>query len=886
MADGQTDLVKRLFAEASTRPEDAWEEWLTSACGGDTALHDEVASLVRADRAAGEFLATPGLATPGALEAILEATAQADPSRLEGRRIGPYRVVRELGRGGMGVVYLGVRADETYDKSVAIKVVPAWSHPALSERFLDERRILAALDHPHIARLLDAGTTSDGTPYAVMEYVEGTPIDVYARERGLPIAERLRLFCAVCDAVQYSHQRLVVHRDIKPGNILVTADGVPKLLDFGIAKLLGPTGDHAVTRTDFRVLTPESASPEQVRGEAVTVVSDVYSLGVLLYTLLTDRSPYGTVGRTSHELVRAICEADPRRPSEAAPARRREFRGDLDLITLKALGKEPARRYQSVERLVEDVRRHRRGEPVTAGPDSWYYRAGKFVRRHRVGVASGIVIAAAVSLATVVSVVEARAARRERAVALQRFEMVRTLADAVIFEFNDALQDVPGSTPARRLIVAKAIEYLKGLSTQQTGDAGLVRQLAASYLKIGEIQGNAFASNLGDTAGARSSYSRALDLYTQLAAISPGAVASAGLADAHRSLGMIDWAAGDLPAAKGHFETMLHVVEGPAGRVPADTRLRRLAADALYLLGQTALRASDGSTALARFQAAADLYLPLSTASPVDDDLQMSVGRVYMKLGDAAQMLGQDALTPFRKAATTMEAALARSGGSAEVKRVAAYAWMRVADALNDDLKVVEAEKYIRQAADFFIPVAEKAPTDLRAASDAAEAYIQLGETAFQQHRLVEADAAFRSAVAASERVLKVNPSYMEERRCLGEALVGLGEARLAAQDLGQASAAFQRALSMLETEPVRSQATDHRAILYLRLGDLHAGLASSAGTAARARELAEAASFYAKSRDTWLEEQAESPLTPRERLYSEEASRKARAGTAVSPSK
>jgi serine/threonine-protein kinase len=317
-----------------------------------------------------------------------------EPGSTEGARIGPYRIVGEAGHGGMGTVYLAER-HEPFHQRVALKLVrgAAALDDHLVRRFIEERQILASLEHPRIARLLDGGITPDGLPWFALEYIEGDPIDRYVERHRSPIEARIELFLAVCDAVQYAHRHLVVHRDLKPSNILVTADGQVKLLDFGIAKLVAG-GSDVETRTGLRLMTPEYASPEQVRGEPVTVASDVYSLGVLLYELLTSRRPYRLTGPTPLEVERAVLEQEPERPSRVVQDARlsRRLRGDLDTIVLTALRKEPTRRYPSVEQLATDLTRHLTGLPVTARPDRLGYRAGKFVRRHRVGVAAGVAL--------------------------------------------------------------------------------------------------------------------------------------------------------------------------------------------------------------------------------------------------------------------------------------------------------------------------------------------------------------------------------------------------------------------------------------------------------------------------------------------------------------
>lgn len=380
------DEVKEILASAlELRPEER-TEFVRKATGGDQALFAEVESLLlHHDQA----------------DSLLENSPAArwlsfDPSALTGKRIGAYKIVRELGEGGMAVVYLGERDDEQFRKRVAIKMLrPGFYTAEIVNRFRNERQTLAALDHPNIVKLLDGGSTEDGLPYLVMDYVEGVPIDQYCSSHQLSPSARLQLFLSVCAAVRYAHQNRVIHRDLKPGNILITGDEVPRLLDFGIAKLLNPEflQTPLVTRTEWRPMTLEYASPEQVRGEAVTEASDIYSLGVLLYELLTGRRPYSTVGRSRLEIERMICEQEPERPSatRSATVARRALEGDLDTIIMKALRKEPKQRYASVEEFTADIQRHLSGAPVLARSPTLSYRSGRFLRRHNESFATGAV---------------------------------------------------------------------------------------------------------------------------------------------------------------------------------------------------------------------------------------------------------------------------------------------------------------------------------------------------------------------------------------------------------------------------------------------------------------------------------------------------------------
>jgi serine/threonine protein kinase len=377
--------VSELFHEAlEHNAGPARDEWLADHCSGDPDLLREVQARLKAgsQRDADGFT-VPTVDDIGGNDAAVATIALT-------QRIGPYRVLSELGHGGMATVFLAARDDAEFDQRVAIKVVRGALGTDALRRLRIERQILASLEHANIARLIDGGTTPEGVPYLVMEYVDGLPIDEYCIKHELPIGKRLELFCRVCDAVTHAHNSFVVHRDIKPSNILVTADGTPKLLDFGIAKLLDESLIGApATVEGLRAMTPDYASPEQVRGEPITTASDVYSLGALLYELLTGKRPLTFRTRQSAEIVIVVCTAEPRKPSTAVSEGRtsKQLAGDLDTITLTALAKEPARRYATAAALADDVRRHLTGLPVMARPSTWRYRSARFVNRHRTGPA-------------------------------------------------------------------------------------------------------------------------------------------------------------------------------------------------------------------------------------------------------------------------------------------------------------------------------------------------------------------------------------------------------------------------------------------------------------------------------------------------------------------
>ncbi len=498
--------ITALFHETCERPAVERESWLSAHCD-DEQTRTEVIAMLRAFETDPEFLEKP--------DDLGEAVSSAVSAGLVGRRLGAYRLIGEIGRGGMGVVYDAQRDDQDFDRRAAIKILPSWSGSDLAERFRLERRVLAGLDHPGIARLVDSGTTDEGVPYFVMEYVDGKPVDVWCREQRLGITPRVALMERVCDALAYAHQHLVIHRDVKPANLLVTADGQPKLLDFGIAALLSADGDAVagLTRTGHHSFTPDYASPEQIRGERVTTASDVYSLGVVLYLLLTGRLPYVLANQSPLEALRFVCEVDPPLMSAAAAAgARNTLRGDLDAIVAKALRKSPRERYGTVADFSTDLRAWRSGRPVTAALQSFSYRARRFARRNRAPVAAGATLVLVLAGGVAATAWQARIAAQERDKAQNRFRQVQEFSRSLLFDVHNALRSVPGATESRRLLLHRATEFLDGLASDAGDDDGLKLELAAGYQQLAQVQGSQLTTNLGDISAAIASLQKAADL--------------------------------------------------------------------------------------------------------------------------------------------------------------------------------------------------------------------------------------------------------------------------------------------------------------------------------------------------------------------------------------
>jgi tetratricopeptide (TPR) repeat protein len=537
--------IESIFNDALAVGEEQRLGLIEARCNGDAALVAEVRSLLKAFEAE-----------------QLESAArrpEANDSRTEmpeRKQIGPYEIDRLLGRGGMGAVFLAHRADGQFEQKVAVKVIDLpLATNLFRERFRQERQILAGLQHPLIARLLDGGVTAEGDLYLAMEFVDGVPIHRYCDSKGLSLRQRLRVFKSVCEAVQFAHQNLVVHRDLKPDNILVAEDGTPRLLDFGTAKLLSPnlagSDDQPgteFTRQGFQSYTPQYASPEQVLGNPITTASDAYSLGVLLYLLLTGTLPYELKEFTTAEMVRVICETPPRRPVVAGSDRRLDT--DLEAILLKALRKEPHERYLTAEQLGSDVQAYLHGKPVSARRGTLVYRSGKFARRNRLALAGAGLLTITLVAGLVGVLWQAKVANAERRKAEARSADLRELSKSLLSELDEAIKQLPGSTGAQKLLVTRVLEHLDRMAKDAQGDRQTQLDLIDAYTRLGNIQGNVYEQNLGDRTGGLAIMNKAIVLAQGLAASEPkDPEVLRALAIAEGSKGQILSHAGDVQGA-------------------------------------------------------------------------------------------------------------------------------------------------------------------------------------------------------------------------------------------------------------------------------------------------------------------------------------------------
>ena len=763
----------------------------------------EVASLLAEHERPGEFLPDFPLQTPPLAD-------------LSGGSLGAYRLIRLLGCGGMGAVYLAERSDGAYSKQVAVKLLsPAFAHAR--ERFHRERELLARLEHPNIARLIDGGTTTEGWSYLVMEYVDGLPIDRYCEEHDLSLADRLALLRQVCNGVTHAHQRLVIHCDIKPENILVTSDGKAKLLDFGIAKLLD-LGGHP---TLFRAATPAYSSPEQLQGDALTTASDVYAIGVLGYVVFTGGGPYSLRSTRPIEAVQAVLTAEPilasRLPGLPA-SRARKLRGDLENILVKAVAKDPNRRYASAQQLADDLESFRRGFPVRARASTVAYRLRRFVGRHRMACLTAFLGLVALVAAVTFSTWQARIAAR-------RFEDLREFARAIVFDVDDVMRPIPGTTAARKLVVDTALRYLDRLSQENSGDPRLREELAAAYIRVGKVQGGAFLANLGDTRGAVVSFGKAV------AAAGP-ATTSPALerlrVEAHINIALL---ATDPIQGAPEFDRAIAAGERQLASTPDDVQTLRLIAQAyhgqatiahvinhvpdhertveraiairerVYAMSPTWQDAADlareyaqhalamvqkenPETALRSLQKARALLEAERERAPSNQVLIRGLAENRSRLASVLATLGHDAgaVAEVEAAIDLLTPLVSSDAQNLQYRADLAYAWLRMGDVRRGEGRIDEALSWHQKA----LAVRRE-----RARLDSAFMFVPwefvrslntVGELLLEQsaNNREEARQVFSEARDVAEKTLLLAPSFNEVRKQLAISLEGLGRAALA----------------------------------------------------------------------------------------------------------
>jgi hypothetical protein len=751
------DEIKALFDTLADRPTDQREPLIQQA-GLDAAALSELRSLlVHHDQARG-FLLQP------ASEALTAQTSRC------GQRLGNWEIVRALGSGGMGEVFEAKRADGSFEGTAAVKLLKRGMDSAsVLRRFSLERQALARLNHPHIARLLDAGASQDGLPYFVLEYVQGKPLDQAVQ--GMEVPARLELFLQLADAVAYAHRNLLVHRDLKPGNVLVDGDGNVKLLDFGIAKALDPLEEHdgQTTVGGHRPFTPNYASPEQVRGEPVTTATDIYSLGVLLYQMLTGTRPTGRNATTPAEAARSVLEDAPTKPSRLSPQEaldpqwlqtRKKLEGDLDNVLLKALEKSTQRRYTSVDALAADVRAYLGGYPVSARAPGAGYLFTKFVARNRIAVTSAVLGVLALTSGLATATWQWQRAETARAAEAQRFAQVRAQANRLLFDYHDAILLLPGSTPLVARLLNDARGYLASLSSQAQDDAALLIELGVAHRRLGDLYTSSGRPSLGDVKESLQQQQAAVALLTRAQGLQTAD------AEGQYQLALAQAALGDTLQAQGDAKAALPLHE--ASRTHLDTLATQAPKNVSYRIEQVRaqLRLSDlhGSTSRASLgqSVVAERYLTQAglLLEPLRRDFEQDL--------DVAALYATTQNSRFL--------AYAREGR-----------WQ-------DGLALLNALQPV------FAQLQARAPDNTLHARDAAVNSLSRGTALTQLGRHAEAREASRDGLTRMQRIADADPVNRNARRDVAKLQMDVANASLQLGDSADTQANIEPALETLET--------------------------------------------------------------------------------------
>ncbi len=886
-----------LLGEALERAPNERAAWTEAACAGDQVLCDDVMRLLAQQTSAAQFLEESPLAAA-------VGTEKSDARSLTGERIGLYKIISEIGRGGMGAVYLAERDDQEFKKRVAVKLIKrGMDTDFVVQRFRKERQILANLDHPNIARLLDGGATAGDLPYFIMEYVEGQPFIEYANANDLSTTERLKLFRTVCSAVQYAHQNLVIHRDLKPSNILVTKDAEPKLLDFGIAKLLQADGEAEteLTATAVRVMTPEYASPEQIKGERITTSSDVYSLGVLLYELLTGQRPYRVKSRQPEEIAKAICEQEPEKPSIAGrrgdgvtgrsgenevsgkrapslsphlPFPPSQLRGDLDNIVLMALRKEPQRRYASADQFSEDIRRHLEGLPVAARKATFSYRTSKFIRRNKIGFAAAVLLLLTLGGGIVATTVEARRANR-------RFNDVRRLAHSVLFDYSDAIAALPGSTKVREKLVKDSLEYLDNLSQEAGSDRSLMRELGAAYEKVAAVQGGVAmsghgtllsASNLGDTNGALDSLRKALTIRERLFALDPRSKeVQQELAFCYVTIGFLHVLNGPPDKAVENLRKGMPIMEALVAADPNDEDLQYKLWN-VYLalakaLGSPAVpNLGDTKGALEYMNKAQTVGANLVSTHPTNLAYQSMVSASHGAFGAILAGAGrkQEALDSYKKSAVIAQGIVDRDPSSTFYRRQLAVELVNVGNTMQTMNDKTGALDNFRQALAIYESMVAADPNDADIRKNSAIGYRNVGLALGADNR-AEALDNFHKALTILAELTAKDQNNSDFRQQWASSYLALSRFQSQAGDLNGAIDSALQGIKIDEVlvaaSPTNASARNTLALLYTQLGASHAALGAKEATSKGGEHWRAARDAYQKSFDIYQDMKSKGTL-------------------------
>jgi tetratricopeptide (TPR) repeat protein len=818
--------LKRLFHEVVDLDAARREERLAQFATDDPEIAAELVALLAEHDRTGEFLEPAGISFQMEIP----------------ERVANYWIERELGAGGSSRVFLAAREDDEFHRPVALKLLYAYAADRdFGRRLLLERRALAQLDHPNIAHLLDWGQSAEGAPFLAMEYVDGLPVDEYCRERQCDIPGRLRLFLQICDAVEHAHRNLVVHRDIKPANVFVKEDGTVKLLDFGIAKLL--SADDAVTVTAASRLTPAYASPEQVRGGAITTASDVYSLGVLLYELLTGASPYRLSTRSVEEMSRAVLDQEPQCPSLAP---------DLANIALKALRKEPGRRYASVDQMAADIRRYLDGRPVLATAGSRMYVIERFIGRNRVAVALGSLAICALIVSAVVTTWKWRAAEENLRIAEMRYGALRGFAHTILSGLNQPSS--PTQTETSRLISQVTVDYLDQLGRERVPDDQLQMDMATAYTKLGDVEGIDAGPNQGNTGAALEDYRKAHSiLLAQWRAHGDAAHGVAVVFSFVRTGTLMS----DPRQAAGYLAGAVPIASELLTRYPGDFDILNPCAILFESCGKRYWKSGDLTGAIESFGRAGDLARRALAQRPADPkSLQTAAAengllcRMHTLMGDFAQAMNEG-LESQRLGVELL--AIKRTP---KTRRDTAINSLFLCQTRREMGDLSGASACIAETLGQLSNIAKEDPANAQAQWDLAEAYTEKGQLLAARRLRADALLGFRMSLRLIKEQSAKDPFKNGGLRAYGASLIRVGEI-LAASPAGmvEATALFDEAVDVCSRARVLAPSDAHA------VASLARAYRGKAEVASRGRDSSEALPALKQSVSLWREARKLCPL-------------------------
>jgi tetratricopeptide (TPR) repeat protein/predicted Ser/Thr protein kinase len=804
-AQSRLERLESLFHDALQLPADEREQTVRTWCADERELGDEVVELLESHQSVKEKIAT---AAPEGPDVLVRPHALKEPGTDEahdpwiGRELGPYKLERLLGQGGMGVVYLGRRQSDSLSQTVAIKLVGRYmrSRPAL-EQFLQERDLLAELKHKNIARLLDANVTVEGLPYVVMEYVEGRTLDHVWDDAAVPFSQKLDVFDQLCGAVEYIHRHLLLHRDLKPANVLVTNECIVKLLDFGTAKLLSPTTvDSAMTRAGIRPLTLRYASPEQIAGEPLTTASDVYSLGVILYRLLA-----GFLPANFHAEHASPPAAERRKSDRTALPLSHSLQRDLDAIALKAIRTEPEARYARAEALAADTRAARSDRPVTARRDNWRYRTAKFCRRHAAVIVLSLIVGA-ISLGGLIAIAhQSFLEKQEQQRAERGLKQEERLAHMLLFGFFEQLKTIRGSTDTQRRTVSEALGYLDNITrSHATMDTDLQADAVEAYTEMGNLLGSPYEENLGNVDGAIRTLNKAVTLAQAASRQDPNLERSESLSTAEMSLARVYFGTGRPQDAIRYMLPAAKISERIAQDPRATFAQRAQAASVLDALGDVyalpgAINLGDTGKAIASYAKATAFDQAGLDQNPACERCRRGLALEYWKTG----VLQEDsdpanAAAAYRKGLQYLAAFSTEQKRSSRISRLQTLLLNKLGFAELRLHHVGESIQDLKQAHDRFQDVVQRDPIDDRARFDLIALDLDLADAYDAAHAFRGELATDQEAVANVNVLLRHDPASPQWKMHRARTLLQLGDAQLRMGDSTQGAATYRQGLELV----------------------------------------------------------------------------------------